>query len=344
MSFSITPHPARAGDRSGTVYELADASGAVRAEIWPFMGFNCLKWQVRGATGEWADVLYTAPDWDTNPVPTRSGHPVLFPFPNRMAGGQFTFEGKEYQLPRNETSGVHAIHGFTPRNPWRVVGTSTANATSASVTGQFSLATDLPAALDYWPGDIVISLTYTLSLTSLHVGAVVENPGPGPVPFGIGYHPYFCIPTAPGAAADDMVVWCPVSEVWESTAAIPTGKRLPIPAEYDFRTARAVGPLVLDTLFTGLPPAKPDASGLTPIARLGHKTAPGSVVVAADEAFRDVLLFTPTHRHAVAIEPYTCATDAANLDAKGIDAGWRVLPPGGRFAANVEYRWEAGKS
>ena len=33
------------------------------------------------------------------------------------------------------------------------------------------------------------------------------------------------------------------------------------------------------------------------------------------------------------IEPYTCATDALNLQARGVDAGLLTLPPGGRWSA-----------
>jgi aldose 1-epimerase len=41
----------RAGDRGGEVYELTNAAGTVRAEVWPQWGFNCLKWQVRQEDG-----------------------------------------------------------------------------------------------------------------------------------------------------------------------------------------------------------------------------------------------------------------------------------------------------
>ena len=49
--------------------------------------------------------------------------------------------------------------------------------------------------------------------------------------------------------------------------------------------------------------------------------------VLASKDFRDLVVFTPPHRHAVCLEPYTCITDAANLQAKGVDAGWRVWLP-----------------
>ena len=88
MSFTVTVREGSAGGRSGPVYTLADAAGRCRAEVWPQWGFNCLRWEVGGHP-----VLYTAPDWETNPVPTRSGHPTLFPFPGRLRGGRLVAGG-----------------------------------------------------------------------------------------------------------------------------------------------------------------------------------------------------------------------------------------------------------
>ena len=44
------------------------------------------------------------------------------------------------------------------------------------------------------------------------------------------------------------------------------------------------------------------------------------------------------HREAFCVEPYTCATDAVNLEARGVPAGWVTLAPGATWAANVELR------
>jgi aldose 1-epimerase len=44
--------------------------------------------------------------------------------------------------------------------------------------------------------------------------------------------------------------------------------------------------------------------------------------------FREIVAFTPPWATAVCLEPYTCVTDAINLQQKGIDAGLQVLPPG----------------
>ena len=225
MSFFVRTKEVAAGGRSDTAVELGDDAGTVRAEVWPGFGFNCLQWQVKRANGTWGDILYRAPDWDTNPVPTRSGHPILFPFPNRLRHGQFTFEGTEYQLPLNESSGRHAIHGFTPRNPWRVIG-SGVEADHAWVTGELHLAEDLPHALPFWPADFVMSVSYRLSAAALIVIATVDNPSNTALPFGIGYHPYFCHPHAPDATADELVLTAPVAELWEAPKRLEGTHRL----------------------------------------------------------------------------------------------------------------------
>jgi aldose 1-epimerase len=331
MAFTVTTRPGTAGDRSGPVYVLA--SDDCRAEVWPFAGFNCLRWQVRTPDG-WADLLYVAPDWETNPVPTRSGHPVLFPFPNRLRDGKLSFGGKEYVLPLNDSVKRNAIHGFAPRVPWRVVGT-TATATDASVTGQFRLSQDAPESAHLWPADATLTLTYRLTPTSLRVEALVENPGPGPLPFGLGYHPYFRVP---GATADESSLTTAATSVWETDDGVPTGRKLPLPPDLDFRASRPVGATAIDNLFGDL-----DTSA-DPFPRVAVlRAAAGDLAIHADPAFGELVLFTPVHRQAVAVEPYTCATDAAHLEARGVKAGWRELPAGGTFVATTEYRWASGK-
>ena len=57
--------------------------------------------------------------------------------------------------------------------------------------------------------------------------------------------------------------------------------------------------------------------------------------LAAGSDFRELVLFTPGHRQAMCLEPYTCATDAINLHQRGVDAGWRVLPSGESWSAEV---------
>lgn len=338
MSFAISTFHGQAGNQSGTVYRLGDPAGRCRAEIWPFCGFNCLRWQVQTAEGRLGDLLYTAPDWATNPVPTRSGHPVLFPFPNRLRAGRFTANGRVLQLPLNDSSQNHAIHGFTPRNSWRVLKTSTGSE-SATISGQFRLRQDRPDLAELWPGDGAITLTYMLSPSALQVEAVIENFGTEPLPFGLGYHPYFQIPTAPGAAVDELILQTKASRLWRLQDNIPDGNSLPVPPELDFRAPRELGPVMLDHLYGGLEAASPTTNGRAVIATLSHRSAPGRLEIEADSAFGHLVLFTPPHRQAIAIEPYTCITDAANLSRTIPDSGWRLVKPGEKVMLSVRYRW-----
>ena len=336
MAFIIEERSGRAGERTGTVYILRDATDTVRAEVWPFAGFNCLRWQTRTASGSWGDLLYTAPDWETNPVPTRSGHPVLFPFPNRIREGRFTFQGTEFSLPLNDPTKSNAIHGFTPRTPWQVSAISQ-GMTDAAVTGQFRLSRDLPTSLGLWPADCSLKLTYRLLASALRVEAVVQNFGPGPMPFGLGYHPYFRLPTVPDAKADDMVLETAAQSLWETDGGLPSGRLLPLPPDLDFCTPRSIGSTAIDNLLGNL---RETDDPFPCVATLSHRDQPGRLRIHADRSFTQLVLFTPPHRTAVAIEPYTCATDAPNLDARGIASGWRILPVGETFTAAVEYRWD----
>jgi aldose 1-epimerase len=337
MPFSIRPFEAKAGDRSGTAFELSDVAGTVRAEVWPMCGFNCLRWQVRQKDGSWGSILYTMQDWETNPVPTRSGHPILFPFPGRLRDGRLGFEGKTYQLPLNDSTKQHAIHGFTPRNPWRVQSLS-ATPDSASIGGAFDLMHDLPSAVGLWPGDFVLSLTYRLFVDRLVVEAEVANRGSEPLPFGLGYHPYFRLPGVTDADVGGHQLQANVAMVWEADSAnLPTGTRLDLPEELDFRRPRAIGATALDHVFTQV---TRHPSDLAELAVLSHPLSPGRLRVRADASFRELVLFTPAHRQAVAIEPYTCSADASNLAARGIDSGWRTVPPAEKWQGRVEYLWE----
>lgn len=339
MAFQVRVESRKAGDRGGEVHELIHTDGRARAEVWPQWGFNCIQWQVRQDGGTYADILFHMPDWETNPVPTRSGHPILFPFPGRLRDGKFTFDGKTYQLPLTDNTKLHSIHGFTPRNRWRVTG-SNGGAEFASVTGEFALSKDLPEALAYWPADFVFTVTYRLYLDKLRVDARVKNAGTGRLPFGLGYHGYFRLPGAPDPDIAEDVLKANVKKIWEAENNLPTGMRKDVPPQLDFHIGRAIGATAIDNVFTGVTSSEEKNSGLFELATLSNPKARGRIRVLADKSFRELVLFTPVHRNAVAIEPYTCSADAANFWSRGIDSGWLVLDVGGEWEGAVEYRWE----
>jgi aldose 1-epimerase len=332
MSFAVSTRAQAVSGRDGTIVVL-QGGGAV-AEVWPALGFNCFRWQA-GAR----ELLYAAPDLFGEGRPTRSGIPVLFPFPNRIRAGRFAWEGKEYQLEINGPARANAIHGFACRRPWRVIDRGSDD-TAAWATGAFRCSIDAPECRDLWPADHEIRITYRLTEEALRLNAEVHNPDDRPLPFGLGYHPYFRIPFTDKEDPASCTVQVPAASYWELNEALPTGRRLPVDEARDLRSPRSFADVSVDDVLTDLPPVPPSPDGL--IERASIRGASGVLRLRCSPVFRELVVFTPPHRQAFCIEPYTCTTDAINLQQRGVDAGWRVLPAGERWSASVEMRLEDG--
>jgi aldose 1-epimerase len=333
MSYSITTRstPGVTG-LDPTLYVLSSSAGAV-AEVWPALGFNCFRWQaVR--QGQALELLYADPALFSNGRPTRSGIPVLFPFPNRIRKGCFHWNGRDYQLPCNDSTQKNAIHGFACRRPWRVI-EAASSAGSAWITGAFRCSIDDPASQSLWPADHEIRLTVRLGHGTLRLEASVHNPDTVSLPFGLGYHPYFRLPFAGSSSAEDCTVEVPAAEFWELQESLPTGTRRSVDAGRDLARPRRVGDLNLDDVLTALPPRAARMDGLIERAAI-HGAGGGPLRMFCSSSFREMVVFNPPHRQAFCIEPYTCTTDAVNLQGRGIEAGWLVLEPGATWSAVVE--------
>src|SRR5215475_1987829 len=114
--FSITHE----GEGASHVAILRDEEAKTEVRIAVGMGFNAFSFIVPTPSGQ-VDLLYAEPGFPKAGMrPTANGTPILVPFPNRIAGGKFTYEGKTYSLPLND-HGVNAIHGFAFDMPWKVI-------------------------------------------------------------------------------------------------------------------------------------------------------------------------------------------------------------------------------
>jgi aldose 1-epimerase len=334
MAFQIDSMQKPAGGSEHSVFRLSSPDQKAQAEVWPSLGGNCLRWQVPSAAGS-LDLLYVAPDWEQNPIPTRSGIPVLFPFPNRIRAGQFNFAGTNYQLPLNDPSKQNAIHGFACRSAWRVVDQGTSSE-AAWLTAAFQASIDALQWLRLWPADYRLTLTYRLETHRLHLEAKIENPDQRLLPFGLGYHPYF------RTDEDACVARVPALMTWTLENSLPTGQLQPVDERTDLRVPRPVEDLRLDDIYThfGKTTAHSDFGHLR-----GELIFPkhGTLRVWTDAEFTELVAFTPPHRKATCLEPYTCVTDAVNLQSKSSCAGWRHLQPGQSFTARVVLDFEPQK-
>ena len=337
MSFHVFSQRNTLQGRTYTTYLLTEGEGGSEAEVWPELGGNCLRWRVNTHLGP-VELLYVTPDWLVTPAPNRSGIPVLFPFPNRIRYGTFTWAGREFHLPRNDPSRRHAIHGFACRQPWRVRNFSQAEGL-ATLTLEFRMSVDVPNSLELWPEDVWLTLRYLLTRDSLALAATIANPGSEPVPVGLGYHPFFRVPFSRSGSRKDCRVHVAATARWELIDQIPTGRCVPVDGEWDLTTPRAVSELKLDDVYTGFVSTDNERS-MHCRGWIGEQGL-GRVELWTSSRFRDVVVFTPEHGHAICLEPYTCVTDAINLQAQGVDTGMIVLPPGQNITEFVVFRFVA---
>jgi len=320
------------------VLVLTDIRTGSTARILPELGFNCFEFRTTVA-GQSVEVIDSTPQFASGGErPSGHGIPLLFPFPNRIRDGRFSWNGRDFEIPQSDAShdgAGNAIHGFCLDRPWRV----TSRGADFAV-GVFELGKDAPDRLAYWPADFRIEVRYQVRGPKLRADIRLVNPSAVPLPWGFGTHPYFKLPLGAKSRPDRCLVMAPAAEEWELVDCLPTGRRLPISEPKDLRDGAYFDVLKMDDVLTGLP------GGLTGLPGGG-----GPAVVECgimDEqlglqvmqqwgpAFREIVVYTPPGRNAVCLEPYTCTTDAINLQQRGIDAGWRVLEPRAEFRTWIE--------
>ena len=303
-----------------SIVTLTDSQTGSTARIAPELGFNCFEFRAKVGDRE-IDVLDSVPDFETGGQrASGSGIPILFPFPNRIRAGRFTWDGREFSLPVSDKFG-NAIHGLCLDRPWRVIAQG-----EDFVTGQFQLSVDAPDRLALWPTDFTIEVDYELLGNRLRANFRIINPSSKPLPWGLGTHPYFRLPLATTSRVGACLIEVPAAQRWELHDCLPTGERLDLDEEHDLRFGAYVDTVQLDDVYTTVQCEGPQFDCLILDEEAGLQ-----ITLTSPPIFREIVAFTPPNRAAVCIEPYTCPTDAIHLQARGIDCGWRTLAPGAEF-------------
>jgi galactose mutarotase-like enzyme len=109
---------------------------------------------------------------------------VLFPFPVRMASGTImAHNGQEFHWPINDEKHHAALHGFTVNRTFDI----TSNADSVCCRYVYD------GYYEFYPFPCVLEIHYALGAQGFSFKAIVRNTGTEPLPFHIGWHPYFKI-------------------------------------------------------------------------------------------------------------------------------------------------------
>jgi aldose 1-epimerase len=308
------------------VIVLADDVAETQAILVPSFGFPCIAFRVGLDDGAW-NVVAEPPDAEQFRTRVgRFGVPLMFPWPNRVRDGRFTFAGHEYTLPL-PARGPHAIHGLTRDRPWTVGRTGVDDAAFCRASIRIGASPNDP-----WPFPARLAVEYRLFDRSLDIHAEAENAGSTPMPMGFGIHPWFDVPFGSAAPRDAMELRAPAEGYWELDETLCTIG--PVRAVTDGIDLRAWSPIAgrfIDDVYTDL---TLEDGWFT--AEVRDPANGRSIAVRSDAGFREHVVFAPLHSDVVCLEPYTCATDAFNLAERGIDSGRMVLEPGKTWRGAIQ--------
>jgi aldose 1-epimerase len=255
---------------------------------------------IRLLRDEGRDLVLPYPVGDVRPR-FRGG--LVAPWPNRIADGRYTFDGREHQLSINEPERQTALHGLISWVRFAVVRQDTATVT---LTHQLVPSPGYPFPID-------LTVTYAVAADGLHCTVLARNTGDAPAPYGTAPHPYLY---GGQGHVDDWTLQLPATEVLEVTPdrLLPL-QRVPVhETDMDFREGRPLRHIEIDHAFTRL---VPDSDGMVRV-RVTSKASTGvecewdPAVLPWVQVHTADLPLAEESRLGLAVEPMTCPPDAFN--------------------------------
>jgi len=240
-----------------------------------------------------ADILRPTPNAATDPL--QAGCFPLVPYANRIAGGRFTFAGRDVALPLNFGDHPNTLHGTGWQRPWEIVETGLERALLA-------LEHD---GDDGWPWAWRAEQLFELGETGLSVTLTLTNKAAEAMPAGIGLHPYFPISPGTRLRLNARRAWL------TDPAQIPSE---PVPADHfgDWASGASIAEAgFIDHCYEGW-------DGVATLDKGDH-----FVRVTADGA-RDLHLYHPEGENFCCLEPVSQLPDSFNQPGAVFD----VLAPG----------------
>lgn len=222
----------------------------------------------------------------------------LVPWPNRLHGGSYTWDGQTHPVPLDEPDKGNALHGLCRFRNWHATEVS---ASAVTMTLRLHPSPPYPFCLD-------LAVRYTLDEQGLTITTSATNAGTSAAPYAQGAHPYITV----GGLVDDAQLTVP-ADSWLPTDGdqIPTGVESVQGTAYDFRTPRPIGDLKIDYAFTDLQRG-PDGAAVLQLAG-----ADRAVEVWVDKGYPYLEVFTGDtvpdvgrRRQGLGVEPMTAPPNA----------------------------------
>ncbi len=264
------------------------------------------------------------------------GGAFLVPYPNRIRGALSPdgreivsrWRSKTLHLPavwkgkKNPDAELHAIHGL-------ILDRKTDNL-SVVATPDGQTATGIIHAGNFdghWLSDTDITISVALHSETVEATINVKNIGSEPEPIGIGWHPYFAIPSGNRKQARLRIPASELAEVNNYDDVFPTGKLIPVKGtKYDFT---ALGGKPLDDIFLDDNFSRLSRERGTLVVDLTDPAAKyGLHIDGISNEIKTVQVYAPPDKPFAAIEEQFNFADPFSDVWGGMDTGMVTLDPG----------------
>jgi galactose mutarotase-like enzyme len=276
----------------------------------------------------------------------KMGGAILVPFANRIRG-KVSADGKTIVTPiggkpvtldanwKGQKPGAehHAMHGMILAQPMEV---SAADLKSGSQQASVTGTLDAGDFHGHWPSRTNLTVVATLKPGSFGFTVTAKNNGNEDLPVGIGWHPYFALPSGQREQARLKIPARERALVNNYDDVFPTGAIVPVAGSpYDFSGAMGapLGQLYLDDCFLNLVRGAGGtliAEIIDPAAHYGVRIKALSPEISAFQAY------APPDKQFVAFEPQFNRADPYSPVWKGADTGMKVLKHGESVTYSVE--------
>jgi aldose 1-epimerase len=236
----------------------------------------------------------------------------MMPYANRIAGNEFSFDGRAWRFEANNPPERYNVHGTGWQRAWRV---------------EEAGPTAVRLALEVDDGTYAYRAEQRFAVGdgALTVAIGLENRGARRAPFGFGLHPWF--PREP-----DVVLRFRARDFYLEEPEHVAGDRITVPPELDFAAGRALPDRWRNN----------DYGGWDGRAEVAWPSRGVQLVMTAEPVFRHLMVYADPGRPFFCVEPQSNAAGAFNR-AGGFEdpaEGIRVLDPGETMAGTVRFTAE----
>lgn len=288
-------------------------AGETRLTVSPSAGGSIARFwnEGKGRTIEWMRPTPAAALRQRMPL-AMSCFPLV-PYSGRICDGRFAFQGKDVILPLNFLPEPHSIHGQSWQIPWKVIHAD-----------ETLCAIEYHHMADDWPWQYRTTQDLILDPNLLTLEMSLTNEGPGPMPAGLGPHPYFVrTPQAKLTAG--------IAKMWLDEAETMPTKPVDPPTSHDLRKGVRPAAVVMDNCFSGW-----DRKAVCEWPEWKAR-----LTMTADAPLDFLVVYTPKNQDYFCVEPVSHAPDAVNnVNAGRTDTGFQVLEQGKTMRVAIRFKCE----